>query len=585
MADTISSLVCAQRRSKRPWYSLHRSTWVLLLPVAVALVLLMTPGAPGDYLTSDGYAIHFSQSYPREDSGFWVHGWPWQYLERRAKQTTFGELRDPAWLNPRAWWGSDAVREWNIGALCGNVAVAFGITLIVAAGLEWRRRRHSAILQFSIVELGCATAAVAVALAWWSSPVKEWRDEADSIAATRASGHDFRGNYLGPHWVRRLIGAELTKRWERVQYASLRGYDFRDASNHITAFKHLACVGINECRGVEVLADWISSLPEFEELYVETSDTSNEDLDVLLRTGKVSILEVRCQQVTDAGFANVAISKNLGHFIVRDASVSDQTLIQLGKLPNLKGLGLEYFRDSPVNVAISDPGVSYLSGASQLFRVDFSGAPITDEAVRSLAPCKELVQLYIERTRISGSGFDAWDGESKLEVLDLRESPVTDEGLTAIARLTKLQDLRLSRTLVGEGSLAALTPLRALEFLDLSETGVTDAGLASLTGLTNLRNLKLRNTKVTDAGLPQLAKMHSLLSLYLAETQITDAAVESLKSLTSLQYLDLKKCKLSKAAVDKLRAYLPKCDISYNPQVPKRMDETVEKMEESEEDQ
>ena len=536
MAESLSSSESARQLLKRPWYWLYMSTWVLLLPMVAALVLLMAPGVPAGYLTSEGYAIHFSRSYPQTDLGSWYHGWPWQFLKRDANRPALVALRDPAWLNASAWWGNDEVREWDFAALSSDIVVAIVITLGVAACLEWRRRRHSWFLQFSIVELGCAIGAVAVFLALWCSPVSEWQDELEAIAATHASDHDFRGNYLGPQWLRRIIGKDLTRRCERVQYVSLDRYDFQDASNRITAFKHLVCVDINNCSGVKVLVEWINCLPAFEDLYVKTDGADDEELDALFRTGKVTHLEIRSPTITDASFANVLVSKGLKHVEVRDASISDQSLIQVSKLPHLSGVAFENGGTAMQSVAISDAGIAHLSNARHLFRAGFSGTRITDDGIRSLAPCKELLQLYLRETRVSGLGFDAWDRDSQLNMLDLAKSAVTDEGLGAIARLTNLRDLQLWQTRIG------------------------------------------------DAGLSKLSALRELASLDLSETKITDSAVESLKSLKSLRSLNLTKCRLSKSTVDRLRATLQNCDVWYDPPPSDTMDNDDDESKTIEED-
>src|SRR5262245_55079960 len=130
MSGQLKTTQPAPRPSNRPWYSLHLSTWILLVLLTVVLGMLIAPGQPQEYgaTASVGYAIHYSQKYPPFHFGIWYHGWPWQYLKRETNPSD-SELGDPAWLNARAWCGSDEFREWNFRALASDIAVAVAILL------------------------------------------------------------------------------------------------------------------------------------------------------------------------------------------------------------------------------------------------------------------------------------------------------------------------------------------------------------------------------------------------------------------------------------------------------------------------
>ncbi len=100
---------------KRPWYRLHLSTWLMLVPVAVLLVIVMVPCA---LIGRRGHS----------DVPKCVHGWPWAYAEQdQFRQLLFGSVLrmtdadpnaelPPLWLKENAWRLSEAswLNGWNL---------------------------------------------------------------------------------------------------------------------------------------------------------------------------------------------------------------------------------------------------------------------------------------------------------------------------------------------------------------------------------------------------------------------------------------------------------------------------------------
>ncbi len=111
--------------------------------------------------------------------------------------------------------------------------------------------------------------------------------------------------------------------------------------------------------------------------------------------------------------------------------------------------------------------------------------------------------LYLNGIEITDAGLVYLRGLTNLQELWLVGDPITDTGLVYLQGLASLKTLCLQGTKITDAGLSRLGGLSGLEVLDLSDTKVTDAGLVHLKGLTNLYSLNNRNTQITQAGLVQ----------------------------------------------------------------------------------
>ncbi len=180
------------------------------------------------------------------------------------------------------------------------------------------------------------------------------------------------------------------------------------------------------------------------------------------------------------------------------------------------------------------------------------------EAIAALAPSLRL--LSIENTQVHGRHLAAL---KNLESLDLVYCPVNDEGLKELHGLTKLRRLLLRDAVISDDGMRNLGGLVNLEQLDLGGTKITDAGIAHLKGMTKLKKLDLLGTALSDDGARQLAHMTKLEELNLYGTKITNVAIEVLKDLKQLKVVDLRYTRVNRAGVDRLRASVAGCDVSF----------------------
>ena len=145
--------------------------------------------------------------------------------------------------------------------------------------------------------------------------------------------------------------------------------------------------------------------------------------------------------------------------------------------------------------------------------------------------------------------------------VDLASTPTTDADLPLLARFPALEQLWLDGTRISGTGLKDLKGLTKLTSLSLTGASISDAGLAELTANTQLETLSLNGTKVTDRGLEHLKRLPHLKALGLNDTQISDVGLEHLESLPQLESLVLGNTKVTEQGVKNLQQALPNCKI------------------------
>jgi hypothetical protein len=130
-----------------------------------------------------------------------------------------------------------------------------------------------------------------------------------------------------------------------------------------------------------------------------------------------------------------------------------------------------------------------------------------------------------------------------LETLNIPSSHVDDDCLRHVAGLRNLKQLRVWGTKITGSGFVHLGKLANLETVLLQRAKVTDSGLYAICQLPTLRLLSLdRNRDLTNAGIESVANLTHLESLNLMNCpNITDECTDyltSLKSLTELRGFD-----------------------------------------------
>ncbi|HJT31390.1 MAG TPA: hypothetical protein VJ783_05020 [Pirellulales bacterium] len=155
---------------------------------------------------------------------------------------------------------------------------------------------------------------------------------------------------------------------------------------------------------------------------------------------------------------------------------------------------------------------------------------LDDAAVKHLSGWRRLVFLYaVGPDHVTDTGLKYLSGLTELRELKLGSPEITDAGLIYLARLERLERLDLSNTGISDAGLAHLRGLRALKSLFLVNTQVSDAGLNDLIDLPNLEILALGGTQITDAGLMRLSTLRHLTLVDVRNTRVTKEGIARFK--------------------------------------------------------
>jgi hypothetical protein len=130
---------------------------------------------------------------------------------------------------------------------------------------------------------------------------------------------------------------------------------------------------------------------------------------------------------------------------------------------------------------VTEKGLSRITPSPNLRWLDLARLPISNEAVRRLAPKpSSLEQLTLEATRVDADLVD-WLREAKgLRELDLSWTPMGDSVIDAVSTAGELSTLWMTGTQVSDRSIDPIAQMRHLHSVDLQRTKVTDAGIARL---------------------------------------------------------------------------------------------------------
>ena len=80
----------------------------------------------------------------------------------------------------------------------------------------------------------------------------------------------------------------------------------------------------------------------------------------------------------------------------------------------------------------------------RVIRVDFFGAQVTDAGLKYLKGLTQLQQLSLIQAQVTDAGLEHLKGLTQLERLNLTSTQVTDAGLEHLEGLTQLRQLNLT---------------------------------------------------------------------------------------------------------------------------------------------
>jgi beta-lactamase regulating signal transducer with metallopeptidase domain/Leucine-rich repeat (LRR) protein len=250
-----------------------------------------------------------------------------------------------------------------------------------------------------------------------------------------------------------------------------------------TILRHLGCPGSTLATYGDGLLRLIGNMPHLEELFVGSSDFTDDGVAELVRCNKLRRLIIMHSPITNKAVGHIGRLKELELLQITGSKATTSGIAQINGLTNLTSLMV-----SPVR---PDKGFIDISGLKKLKQLWLTPPPNKDDPKR---------------------GF-------------------RDGDLACLARLERLDDVQI----IGPGEitdsgLAYLAGLTRLRRLCMEGPGVTDVGLAHLSKMQHLDLLRIGGN-ITEEGLSSLARHPTLGSLSITSTSTQPLSPEALMKL------------------------------------------------------
>lgn len=235
---------------------------------------------------------------------------------------------------------------------------------------------------------------------------------------------------------------------------------------------------------------------------------------------KLKLLSLYATQTTDDNLAHLYDLPELERLVVHQCQVTGKTFPNFKTWPRWKSV---YLRGGPPS---SRDLLPHLKTNQALEELALNMA-WTDDDLAHLAMNKALQVLEIDQgAAITDRGLAFLSGLTNMRTVLLKDSQITDEGLDHLLGWKSLGMIHLPPKITHRGvaKLRALPNLRVLGW-----RSATDEGMVYMKDFPNMKELWLNNSQITDEGLKHLHGLPKLGEIGLRNTAVTTAAIQSLK--------------------------------------------------------
>lgn len=172
--------------------------------------------------------------------------------------------------------------------------------------------------------------------------------------------------------------------------------------------------------------------------------------------------------------------------------------------------------------------------ARRLKEVYINCEDLSDDDLQWLSDASAIDSLHFSGSRVTGTGMDALQCQGSLRTLSLDECPVSDEGLRELCRFGQLSDLSIAGPDVTDVGIRRISEMKSLRRLLLGDLpNVTNEGFASaIAGLEHLEDLALGDVPFSDEVIPAVIEMPNIRQFsILGGGQFTEAGLRKLQSI------------------------------------------------------
>jgi len=175
-------------------------------------------------------------------------------------------------------------------------------------------------------------------------------------------------------------------------------------------------------------------------------------------------------------------------------------------------------------IILQTGGVIKESSDGAIVDIDLSDRPLNDQLIEALTALPELSVLRLRRTSISDEQLGKLI-PLKLRMIDLRNTNITDAGLNHLAQIKSLVDIQLEKSKITDVGVRKLADLDLKSFNANYCTSISNRSLAVLAAMPSLEQIQLDYTKINDEGMAALATTSRLKRLRIRGVDVTGAGL------------------------------------------------------------
>jgi hypothetical protein len=164
--------------------------------------------------------------------------------------------------------------------------------------------------------------------------------------------------------------------------------------------------------------------------------------------------------------------------------------------------------------------------------VSLNGPLVTDTTLNAIVKSSpQLTSLYLTNTAVTDRGLSELSGLPKLGILFVDGSVATGTGLKSFSKSKTLTSLSLTRSHLDAQGVSAIASLESLTSLDLTTCQLDERELFFLGRLRNLRSLRLQATRVSPISVGWISELKELRGINVGNSRFTADGVRQLRRM------------------------------------------------------
>lgn len=180
-------------------------------------------------------------------------------------------------------------------------------------------------------------------------------------------------------------------------------------------------------------------------------------------------------------------------------------------------------------LVVTEKDCVHLARFTKVESLDLQSSDVTTEAVKALAPLKNLRFLGINKTLIKADVTKHLAQFPRLKSLNMGHNELAGIDLNPLAQLKELRNLQVDNVRLSDKSVEALSKVPSLNYLKMSGNNlVSDRSTPNLAKL-HLASLNVQDTGIGPKSIPVLMTMKTLKHLKLEDRNFTEADKAKLK--------------------------------------------------------